>query len=117
MLTKEISPEARGEQLDHRFRGRDLPARALAFVSAAAKASGRTQLLSCALEIADVLTQIEADDDALAAALIVGALPKGEIDMNMIAEAFGADVASLINGVLRASKIVTPCSSPERSDA
>ena len=58
MLTKEISPEARGEQLDHRFRGRDLPARALAFVSAAAKASGRTQLLSCALEIADVLTQI-----------------------------------------------------------
>ncbi len=105
MLAKEFSSEVRGVQLEQRLLGRDLPARALAFVSAAAKASGRTEGLSRALEIADVLTQIEADDDALAAAMIVGTLPKGEIDMAMIAEAFGADVASLINGVLRAGRI------------
>ncbi len=105
MLSKEISTDLRGEQLEQRLRGRELPARALAFVSAAAKAGGRTEGLSRALETAEVLTQIEADDDALAAAMIVGTLPKGEIDSAMIAEAFGAEVASLINGVLRAGRI------------
>ena len=105
MLAADISPQVRTEQITRRMGGRDLPGRALAFVAAAAQASGRTQGLSRALEIADVLLQIEADDEALAAALIACALPKGEIDTAMINDAFGEEVTSLINGVLRAGRI------------
>jgi len=105
MLTADISPQARTEQLTRRMGGRELPSRALAFVSAAAHASGRTEGLSRALEIADVLLQIDADDEALAAALIVGTLPRGEIDVAMINDAFGGEVTSLISGVLRAGRI------------
>ena len=105
MLTAEISPQVRTEQITNRMSGRDLPSRALAFVAAAAGASGRTEGLSRALEIADVLLQIEADDEALAAALIVCTLPRGEIDAALISDAFGEEVTSLINGVLRAGRI------------
>ena len=105
MLTEEISPQARTEHIGARMNGRELPSRALAFVAAAAQASGRMEGLTRALETADVLLQIDADDEALAAALIVGSLPKGEIDPAMIKDAFGEDVTALINGVLRAGRI------------
>ena len=105
MLTADISPQIHTEQLTERMGGRELPCRALAFVAAAAQAGGRTEVLARALEIADVLLQIEADDEALAAALIVCALPKGEIDAAMINDAFGVEVTALINGVLRAGRI------------
>ena len=105
MLTADISPQIHTEQLTERMVGRELPCRALAFVAAAAQAGGRTEVLARALEIADVLLQIEADDEALAAALIVCALPKGEIDAAMINDAFGVEVTALINGVLRAGRI------------
>ena len=95
MLTAEISPQVRTEQITNRMSGRDLPSRALAFVAAAAGASGRAEGLSRALEIADVLLQIEADDEALAAALIVCTLPRGEIDAALISDAFGEEVTSL----------------------
>ena len=105
MLTEQLSPQARTEQISRQLGGRALPARALAFVAAAAQASDRMEALSRALEIADVLLQIDADDEALAAALIAGALPKGEIDPAMINEAFGTEVTGLINGVQRAGRI------------
>ncbi|MEO8103511.1 MAG: bifunctional (p)ppGpp synthetase/guanosine-3',5'-bis(diphosphate) 3'-pyrophosphohydrolase [Betaproteobacteria bacterium] len=107
MLTAEISPQDRTEQINARMTGRELPCRALAFVAAAVHAGGRSEGLARALEIADVLLQIDADDEALAAALIACALPKGEIDTTMIHDAFGAEVAALINGVLRAGLIET----------
>jgi GTP pyrophosphokinase len=85
-----------------------LAPRALDFVASAARASAdgaRPQALLRALQIADVLLAIEADDDTLAAALIVGAIPKEEIDEVIIADAFGADVAALVTGVVRAGQI------------
>ena len=106
MLTADISPQVRTEQITNRMSGRDVPCRALAFVAAAAGASGRIDALSRALEIADVLLQIEADDEALAAALIVCTLPKAEIDPALIGDAFGEEVTALISGVLRAGRIV-----------
>ncbi len=105
MLMADISPQVRTEEITLRLSGRDLPTRALAFVAASAQASGRSEGLARALEIADMLLEIDADDEALAASLIVGTLAKGEIDATMINDAFGTEVMSLINGVLRAGRI------------
>ncbi len=105
MLLSEHDPQVHTERIGQRLADRELPSRALAFVAAAAQASGKGEGLSRALDIADVLLAIEADDDALAAALIATALPKGEIDAAMITEAFGEDVMSLIHGVGRAGRI------------
>ena len=79
--------------------------RALDFVAAAAQASGRQLSLTRALEAANILFGIEADQETIAAALIVGAMPKNEIDNVIIADAFGADVAALVGGALRAGRI------------
>lgn len=105
MLTAHISPQVRTEQISQSMSGRDLPCRALAFVAAAAQASDRMEGLSIALEIVDLLLQIDADDEALAAALIVCSLQKSEIDTAMIADAFGEEVTALISGVWRAGRI------------
>jgi len=105
MLTEDISPQLRTGQIAGRLTGRDLPGRALAFVAAAAQASGHADALVRALAVADVLLQIEADDEALAAAFIVCTLPKAEIDTTLINDAFGEEVTALINGVLRAGRI------------
>ncbi len=103
-----------GSALDH-FRQRlsalaaadERAGRALDFVASAAQASGRQPALSRALETADILLGIEADMDTIAAALIVGAIPRNEIDTAIIGEAFGADVAALVGGALRAGRIET----------
>lgn len=91
--------------LSERLTGRELPLRVLAFVAAAAKASERLDALARAQQVAGVLLDIDADDESLAAALIVTVLPKGEIDQDMIVEAFGMEVMSLVSGVLRAGRI------------
>lgn len=91
--------------LSARLAGRELPLRVLAFVAAAAKASERLDALARAQQVAGVLLDIDADDESLAAALIVTALPKGEIEQDMIVEAFGAEVMALVSGVLRAGRI------------
>ncbi len=83
----------------------DVASRALDFVASAAQASGRQVALARALETADILLGIEADMETLAAALVVGAIPKNEIDSVLIAEAFGAEVAALVGGALRAGRI------------
>ncbi len=82
--------------------------RALDFVAGAATANAanaRTESLWRALQITDVLLGIDADDATLAAALIVGAIPKNEIDAVIITDAFGVEVAALVAGVLRAGRI------------
>ncbi len=88
-----------------RLTGRELPLRVLAFVAAAAKASERLAALAHAQQVAGVLLDIDADDESLAAALIVTSLPKGEIEQDMIVEAFGAETMALVSGVLRAGRI------------
>ena len=87
---------------------REISIRALDFVSIAAQASAadtRRQLLAHALETAAVLLDIEADDETIAAALIVESIPKGALDAGIIADAFGTEVWSLANGVQRAGRI------------
>jgi GTP pyrophosphokinase len=80
--------------------------RALDFVASATRASATFEsALPRALEVTEVLVAIDADDETLAAALIVGAIPRAEIDAVIIADAFGADVAALVSGVGRAGQI------------
>ena len=85
--------------------GSDVASRTLDFVAAAAQASDRQLALARALETAYILLGIEADEETIAAALIIGAFPKNEIDTVIIADAFGAAVAALVGGALRAGKI------------
>ena len=91
---------------------RDLPLRVLAFVSAAAKVSDRSDALAHAQQVAGVLLDIDADDESLAAALIVAALPKNEIEQDMIVDAFGDEVMSLVHGVQRAGRIENLAAAP-----
>ena len=79
--------------------------RALDFVISTAQASERMEGLNRALESVEILLGIEADSETLAAALIFGAIPKNEIDMALISDAFGAEVAGLVNGVIRAGRL------------
>ena len=79
--------------------------RALDFVISTAQASERMEGLNRALESVEILMGIEADSETLAAALIFGAIPKNEIDMAIISDAFGAEVAGLVNGVIRAGRL------------
>jgi GTP pyrophosphokinase len=57
------------------------------------------------MQIAEVLLAIDADDETIAAALMVGVMAKKEIDIAIIKELFGEDVAALISGFARAGKI------------
>ncbi len=79
--------------------------RVLDFVEAAAKANGREEALLRAIAACEVLFEIEADGETLAAALLVGAIPAKEIDIPLLSEAFGAEVAGLVQGVMRAGRI------------
>lgn len=79
--------------------------RALDFVISTAQASERTMGLDHALESVDILLGIEADSETLAAALIFGAMPKNELDLAIISDAFGAEVSALVNGVMRAGRL------------
>ena len=88
--------------------GRVTSIRALDFVSSAAKANAsdaRYRLLGNALETAAVLINIDADDETVAAALIVASMPRSAIDSANIANAFGSSVWDLVSGVLRAGRI------------
>lgn len=79
--------------------------RAIDFVAAAAQGGGRQLALARAIEAAQILLGIDADNETLAAALVVGAIPKNEIDPLIIGDTLGADVATLVGGALRAGKI------------
>ena len=88
--------------------GREISIRTLDFVAAAARASEadvRQQMLGRALDTAAVLINIDADDETVAAALIVGSMPRSAIDAGIIGDAFGPEVWMLVNGVQRAGRI------------
>jgi GTP pyrophosphokinase len=82
-----------------------LSPRALDFVSRATNANERISQLRTSMQIAEVLLHIDADDETIAAALIVGAIAKKDIDTAVIKELLGEDVASLVSGFARAGKI------------
>jgi GTP pyrophosphokinase len=82
-----------------------LAERALDFVAMASQASGRQLALARAVDAASILLGIEADEETIATALVVGAIPSTEIDSILIADAFGTDVAALVVGCLRAGRI------------
>ena len=87
---------------------REQSIRALDFVAAAAKTSELTtrhQLLERALDTVAVVHDIDADDETIAAALLVLSLPKSVFDAAIITDAFGTEIWSLINGVQRAGRI------------
>jgi len=89
--------------------------RALDFIDAAARANGRETSLLPAVDTAEILFGIDADADTLATALIVCAIPAKEIDLPLIGEAFGADIAALVQGVLRAGRIETVRAGADRA--
>ena len=117
MLSTPDTVTADTATLTERLGTRVLPLRVLAFVSAAAKASERRDVLGHAQQVAGVLLDIDADDESLAAALVVTALPKNEIEQDMIVEAFGAEVMSLVHGVQRAGRIESLAAVPAGSKA
>lgn len=82
-----------------------LSPRTLDFVARAAGANERINQLRTSMQMAEVLLHIDADDDTIAAALIVGAMAKKDIDPAVIKELFGEDVAALVSGFARAGKI------------
>ncbi len=87
---------------------REQSIRALDFVAAAVQASeltARHQLFERAVDTVAVLQDIDADDETIAAALLVLSLHKSVIDAAIITDAFGAEIWSLINGVQRAGRI------------
>ena len=79
--------------------------RTLDFVARLNASAERIPALQNAMQIADVLLNIDADDETVAAALIVGAMLKKDIDPVTIRETFGEDVTALVTGFTRAGKI------------
>lgn len=81
--------------------------RVLDFVARNAGANERVSQLRTGLQMAETMLNIDADDETIAAALIVGAMAKKDIDAVVIKELFGEDVAALVSGFARAGKIET----------
>ena len=82
-----------------------LSPRALDFVARAANTNERISPLRTGMQMAETLFNIDADDETIAAALIVGAMAKKDIDAAVIKELFGEDVTALVSGFARAGKI------------
>ena len=95
----------------------DLPVRALQFARGATQAAGRPEALDRAIAVAGVLRAQGADPETIAAALIAGAVPGTELDLEGVEAAFGSDLAGLIRGLARAGRLEALGSSladPER---
>lgn len=82
-----------------------LAQRALDFVTGTVQVSARHAALATALHVVEILHHLDADDETLAAAMMVCTLSKSEIDADIIKEAFGDDVNGLVAGALRAGRI------------
>lgn len=83
----------------------DAPRRALQLARGACQAAGREEAFERALSVARLLVMQGADPDTVAAALISGAIPGAELDLEGIEAAFGADLAQLLRGLQRAGRI------------
>ena len=82
-----------------------LSPRALDFVARAAHTNERISPLRTGMQMAETLLNIDADDETIAAALIVGAMVKKDIDAAVLKELFGEDVTALVSGFARAGRI------------
>jgi GTP pyrophosphokinase len=79
--------------------------RAWAFCEATSAATAGAERWQRAKPVAQLLWEIEADDDTLVAGLIAETLGEGQHDWKPIADAFGADTLAIVQGVLRASRV------------
>ena len=108
MLTENFQGAGALSAIRRLLSGREISLLALDFVSAAAKSGAldsRQRLLGNALDTASVMISIDADDESIAAALIVASMPRSVIDHANITGTFGNDVWDLVSGVLRAGRI------------
>ncbi len=85
----------------------DGPLRALQFARGACQASGREPAFERAVTVARLLLVQGADPVTVAAALISGAIPDAELDLDGIQAAFGPELAELLKGLARAGRIET----------
>ena len=83
----------------------ELPARALQFARASARASGRDEAFERALAVGRLLLLQGADPETIAAALVSQAIPERDLDQEAIQEAFGAELTALLRGLARAGRI------------
>ena len=83
----------------------DAPLRALQLARGACQAASRDAAFSRTVSVARLVLVQGADPDTVAAALISGAIAEGELDLDGIQAAFGADLASLLKGLGRAGRI------------
>jgi GTP pyrophosphokinase len=83
----------------------DAPLRALQLARGACQAAGRDAAFARAVSVARLLLVQGADPETVSAALISGALPEAELDLEGIQAAFGEELALLIKGLSRAGRI------------
>jgi len=83
----------------------DAPLRALQLARGACQAAGRDAACARAVSVARILLAQGADPDTVAAALVYGAIPEAELDLDGIRAAFGPDLAGLLKGLARAGRI------------
>ena len=79
--------------------------KALNFIAASNKALERPNTVQRALDVANLLIDIEVDEDTVIAALIALSLAEKDRDNELLTSAYGSDVVSLIRGLNRAGKI------------
>ncbi len=80
-------------------------AKALNFIAASNKALERPNTVQRALDVANLLIDIEVDEDTVIAALIALSLAEKDRDTELLTSAYGNDVVALIRGLNRAGKI------------
>jgi GTP pyrophosphokinase len=83
----------------------DAPLRALQLARGACQAAGREEAFERTVSVARLLLLQGADPDTVAAALVNGAIPEAELDLDGIQAAFGPDLAGLLRGLGRAGRI------------
>jgi GTP pyrophosphokinase len=104
-MNADSSPQMISHPVAQMAISRPLVAKALSHARSRADADDDAARFGAAVDAANLLLSIDADDETLASALVVGTLDRGEIDAKSLAEAFGPGVAGLVAGVARAGKI------------
>ncbi|MEI6737521.1 MAG: HD domain-containing protein, partial [Pseudomonadota bacterium] len=84
-----------------------LVTRALMFVSASSKAVERPNSVLRALDVANVLLDIEVDEDTVIAAILALSIAEKDRDYDLFTGVFGDEVIGLMRGLARAGKIET----------
>jgi len=79
--------------------------KALNFIAASNKALERPNTVQRALDVANLLIDIEVDEDTVIAGLIALSLSEKDRDSELLTQAYGLDVVILIRGLNRAGKI------------